>query len=88
MNDNGAVVPLTKGRRIPVDLSDAAGGRIYAPNMDISGDIHVHVEKQQNGEADEAFAQRLIDAMDEKLNEKIDGRIFEQSRYGRMLTPR
>lgn len=86
LHDNEAVVPLSRGRKIPVDLGGEIGGGGRA--VVLNGGVNVSVEARRDGEDDAAFAQRIGESMRDQLESLITTRIFESQRYGGALNPR
>lgn len=87
LHPNEAVIPLTKGRKIPVDMGEVSngGGSVYAPvnnteitvSVEASGDVGD--PKQQ-----ELLAETIAVTIDNKINE----RMAEQIQYGGLFSPR
>ncbi|OAN98064.1 phage tail length tape measure family protein [Sulfitobacter geojensis] len=86
LHENEAVIPLSKGRKVGVELSGGQGGSVYAPST--MGDININVESRRDGESDDTFAQRIAEAMGEQMASFVDGRISEANRYGGISNPR
>ncbi|SEK54602.1 hypothetical protein SAMN05421666_1038 [Roseovarius nanhaiticus] len=87
LHDNEAVVPLSRGRKIPVDLSGAEGGG-DSRSVILNGGVNVTVAEREKGEGDAQFAQRIGEAMQDQLEALIDSKIFSAARYGGALNPR
>ena len=87
LHDNEAVIPLTKGRKVPVDLGEVSNGGNYS-STSFNGGINVNIEARKDGEFDELFAQRIAENMQEQLAVYVDGRIAESQRYGGIANPR
>lgn len=88
LHPNEAVIPLTKGRKVPVDMGDAGGGTggsIYAPAFTF-GDIVVNVE---GGDSDsEEQAELIAETISATIDNKINERLAENMQYGGMMRPR
>lgn len=87
LHDNEAVVPLTKGRRIPVDMGNVSnGGSVYAPSI---GDVITNVtfegtDDQTSEEQGALIAETIAVTVDNKINE----RFAENMQYGSIMKPR
>ncbi len=86
LHDNEAVVPLSKGRKIPVDASglENSGGN-YAPS--ISNSISIKVETSENI-TDPAGAAKAAKVMGDMVELKVNEVITRQLQYGGTLNPR
>lgn len=87
LHPNEAVIPLTKGRKVGVDLGSAAGGDTYIRSVgDISVDVTVEGsgDDQSNQEQAALIGETVAVMIDSKINE----RMAEQMQYGGMLRPR
>lgn len=87
LHENEAVIPLSKGRKVGVELNGSGQGGNYS-STSFNGGINVSVESRNEGENDDAFAQRIAESMTEQLSTFVDGRISEANRYGGVLNPR
>ncbi|MCW3784144.1 phage tail tape measure C-terminal domain-containing protein [Defluviimonas salinarum] len=88
LHPNEAVVPLSKGRKIPVDMGGAGtdGG---STSVSFSGDVIANVHVEGGGElSDPKVAAKLSSTIAETIRLKIQEEIAEQVRYGGLLNPR
>jgi hypothetical protein len=80
LHPNEAVVPLSRGRKIPVDMGNA-GGKSF-----VVGDIVTNVQVEGDASAEDAAK------IAERVSETVDGRIrtilAEEAAYGGILSPR
>lgn len=84
LHDNEAVVPLSRGRKIPVELGGAGAGG----GMHVSvGDIHVSVESVED-DTPEDQGQRIADMLSASLDHKIEEKMAQHVQYGGMFYPR
>lgn len=81
LHPNEAVVPLSRGRKIPVELSGNAGGKSIS-----MGDVHINVES--NGEDDDGLAVKIAQRFEETVYGMVDTRVAENAQYGGILNPR
>lgn len=86
LHDNEAVVPLTKGRKIPVDASglETGGGTTIQNQL---GSITVHLQTADRIE-DPIQAQRAASQLAEQIRLKVDERLAQATLYGGVLNPR
>jgi tape measure domain-containing protein len=84
LHDNEAVVPLSRGRKIPVDLSGSGGMSGISVSF---GDINVSVETGGDiGTAEQGavIGEQIAATIDYQINEKLSRHL----QYGGMLSPR
>lgn len=89
LHDNEAVVPLSKGRKIPVDLGGAAKGEmgdIYAPV--ISPVVNVSVEGGDGDGMSAEQAKFLGSQITSTVQAVVETQMAKHLRYGGMLKPR
>jgi tape measure domain-containing protein len=87
LHDNEAVVPLTKGRKIPVDMSKNDPESSPSVTSMKFGDINIRVDHQGDlGDPTQlgVMATRLGELVETKIQEQLS----VHSRYGGMLNPR
>ncbi|WP_323783232.1 phage tail length tape measure family protein [Thalassovita sp.] len=82
LHPNEAVIPLSRGRKVPVEMSGGAGGGVT-----INGGIHTAV-KVEGGDDSPQNAARIGQAVRESIEGMIDTRIAEAAGYGGALNPR
>lgn len=83
LHPNEAVVPLSRGRKIPVEMSGQAQS---GPTF--NGDFVTQVNVEGGGEGDAELAQRIGGAVRENIESMIDLKIAESAQYGGALNPR
>lgn len=89
LHPNEAVVPLTKGRKIPVDASglETGGSGNVRVSQTFAGGINVTVET--NGSiSDPAEAAAAAERIAELVKLKVQEQLAEQALYGGMMNPR
>ncbi|RGP36937.1 phage tail length tape measure family protein [Pseudotabrizicola alkalilacus] len=87
LHPNEAVVPLTKGRKIPVDasgLEEAAPGA--APHFTM-GDVHVEIKTEKSIE-DPATAAQAAKNVAEMIKQQVSMQMAEAAQYGGLMNPR
>ncbi|MFW8594950.1 hypothetical protein [Cribrihabitans neustonicus] len=82
LHPNEAVVPLSRGRKIPVEL----GGGGTGGGLTLNGGINVQVES--NGEDDDGLAMKIGVHIRESLEGLIEEKMAEGMMYGGALNPR
>ena len=84
LHDNEAVIPLSRGRKVPVELGgDRRSGLVFSPT--------VAVTVQGSGgdkDSDEETGKRVGASVRAQLEAMMDARIAEAQRYGGMANPR
>lgn len=81
LHPNEAVVPLTRGRRIPIDMGKGAGGSVVNNN-------NVTVNVEGGDQTDAELATTIARKMEETLNGIVDTRMAQGMRYGGVMNPR
>jgi tape measure domain-containing protein len=87
LHDNEAVVPLSKGRKIPVDLGDGAGGGANVASFNM-GDIVVNVEAGDGDGMNPDQAKFLGAEITKTVEAVVQTQLAKNMRYGGMLKPR
>ncbi|SDY65235.1 hypothetical protein SAMN05444340_11382 [Citreimonas salinaria] len=83
LHPNEAVVPLSRGRKIPVEMG---GGGASIQHAGHTFNIDVTVDGGDEGGQDQAL--RIAQTIQAQLENMMDEKIYEQSRYGGLLNPR
>ncbi|TMV06323.1 hypothetical protein FGK63_14285 [Ruegeria sediminis] len=81
LHPNEAVIPLSRGRKVPVEMSGGSGGVV------INGGIHTEV-KVEGGDDSPENAARIGQAVREGIEGLIEERIAAAAGYGGALNPR
>lgn len=82
LHDNEAVIPLSRGRKVPVEMSGAGGGGVTI------GDIHTNVTVEDNGEEGAEQAMKIAAAVEETVVGIVETKIAEGMAYGGIMNPR
>lgn len=82
LHPNEAVVPLSRGRKIPVDLGDGKGGK-GETTLNVVNNINV-----DGGDEDSELAVKIAQQVGETIEGIIDTRVAESAQYGGALNPR
>lgn len=87
LHPNEAVVPLTKGRKIPVDASGMdQGGQASLTSVTI-GDINVEIKTEKSIE-DEATATQAAKNVADMIKQQVTMQMAEAAQYGGLMNPR
>ena len=86
LHDNEAVIPLSRGRKIPVEMGgvQSGGGGV------VIGDIisHVTIEEGPEGESGAEQAARVGEAIRDSIEAMVEKKMADQMAYGGALNPR
>ena len=80
LHPNEAVIPLSRGRKVPVDMGGATGGAVT-----LNVENHVTVEGSGNTDED---ATKVAVAIQTQLEAMIDGKLIDNMQYGGYLNQR
>ncbi|MFD2741315.1 phage tail length tape measure family protein [Sulfitobacter aestuarii] len=83
LHPNEAVIPLSGNRKVPVEMK---GGGESGAGLSITNNVSVTVEG--GGENGEANALNIANTITTKIDQMIEEKMIEQSRYGGYLNPR
>lgn len=81
LHPNEAVVPLSRGRKIPVDIGDSAKG---GNSINVVNNITV----EGGSDNDAELAAQIAKSVEESLNGIVDTRMAEGMQYGGIMNPR
>lgn len=82
LHPNEAVVPLTRGRKIPVDIGDSGKGG--GNNLTVIN----HINVEGGGENDAELATQIAKRIEETVHGIVDTRMAEGMQYGGVMNPR
>ncbi len=83
LHPNEAVIPLSRGRKVPVELGGGAAANISHAGHTFNIDVSV-----EGGEGGEDQAINIAKAIESRLGAMMDDRILEHAQYGGMLNQR